>query len=36
MALHSLEDTYTLANGVEIPVIGFGTWQTPSGQVAED
>lgn len=35
MALHSLEDTYTLANGVEIPVIGFGTWQTPSGQVAE-
>ena len=36
MVLHSLEDTYTLANGVEIPVIGFGTWQTPSGQVAED
>lgn len=36
MALHSLEDTYTLANGGEIPVIGFGTWQTPSGQVAED
>ena len=36
MALHSLEDTYTLANGVEIPAIGFGTWQTPSGQVAED
>lgn len=36
MSLHSLEDTYTLANGVEIPVIGFGTWQTPSGQIAED
>lgn len=36
MVLHSLEDTYTLANGVEIPVIGFGTWQTPSGQVAEN
>lgn len=36
MVLHSLEDTYTLANGIEIPVIGFGTWQTPSGQVAED
>lgn len=31
----SLSDTYTLANGVEIPVIGFGTWQTPDGEVAE-
>lgn len=32
----SLTDTYRLANGVEIPVVGFGTWQTPDGQVAED
>lgn len=31
-----LNDTYKLANGVEIPVVGFGTWQTPDGQVAED
>jgi diketogulonate reductase-like aldo/keto reductase len=31
----SLTDTYTLANGVEIPVVGFGTWQTPDGDVAE-
>ncbi len=27
-------DTYKLANGVEIPCIGFGTWQTPDGDVA--
>ena len=30
----SLEDTLTLNNGVEIPVIGFGTWQSPSGDIA--
>lgn len=36
MAFQSLEDTYTLNNGVEIPVIGFGTWQTPDGEVAEE
>ncbi|GAK47310.1 aldo/keto reductase [Secundilactobacillus oryzae JCM 18671] len=30
----SLTDTYTLNNGVKIPVIGFGTWQTPSGDIA--
>ncbi len=33
--LTKLTDTYTLANGVEIPIVGFGTWQTPSGDVAE-
>lgn len=32
---HSLTDTYELTNGVKIPVIGFGTWQTPDGAVAE-
>jgi diketogulonate reductase-like aldo/keto reductase len=32
--LKSLTDTYTLSNGVEIPCIGFGTWQTPDGEVA--
>lgn len=30
----SLTDCYTLSNGVQIPCIGFGTWQTPSGEVA--
>lgn len=32
--MQSLTDTYTLNNGVEIPVVGFGTWQTPDGDVA--
>ena len=36
MELHSITDTYTLNNGVKIPVIGFGTWQTPSGEVAKE
>ena len=27
-------DTYKLSNGVGIPCIGFGTWQTPDGDVA--
>ena len=27
-------DTYKLSNGVGIPCIGFGTWQTPDGEVA--
>lgn len=27
-------DYFTLANGVTIPSIGFGTWQIPSGEVA--
>lgn len=26
---------YTLTNGVEVPAIGFGTWQTPDGDVAK-
>ncbi|MHB9295069.1 aldo/keto reductase [Pillotina sp. SPG140] len=32
--MKALTDWYTLANGVEIPCIGFGTWQTPDGAVA--
>lgn len=32
--MDSLTSTYTLANGVKIPVVGFGTWQTPDGDVA--
>lgn len=31
----SLTDTYTLADGKKIPKVGFGTWQTPDGDVAE-
>ncbi|PYG85833.1 diketogulonate reductase-like aldo/keto reductase [Ruminiclostridium sufflavum DSM 19573] len=29
-----LTDCYKLSNGVEIPCIGFGTWQTPDGDTA--
>ncbi len=29
-----LNQHYTLANGVKIPKIGFGTWQVPNGDVA--
>ena len=32
--MQSLTSTYTLANGIKIPVVGFGTWQTPDGEVA--
>ena len=28
------QDHYKLSNGVEIPSVGFGTWQTPEGDVA--
>ena len=31
----NLTDTYLLNNGVKIPVVGFGTWQTPDGDVAK-
>ncbi|AKP68285.1 aldo/keto reductase [Companilactobacillus ginsenosidimutans] len=34
--LNSLTDTYKLSNGVEIPIVGFGTWQTPDGEVAKE
>lgn len=29
-----LTQTYVLSNGVEIPKIGFGTWQVPDGKIA--
>ena len=32
----TINSTYKLANGVEIPVVGFGTWQTPDGEVAQN
>lgn len=34
--MDSLTSTYTLNNGLKIPVVGFGTWQTPDGNVAVD
>jgi diketogulonate reductase-like aldo/keto reductase len=32
----ALTDTFTLSNGVQIPKIGFGTWQIPDGAPAYD
>lgn len=29
-----MTDCYTLKNGIKIPCIGFGTWQTPDGETA--
>jgi len=34
MTYKSLTDCFTLPNGIGIPCIGFGTWQTPDGQAA--
>ena len=34
--MKSITDTYTLSNGVKIPVVGFGTWQVQDGSVARD
>ncbi|PRY18118.1 aldo/keto reductase [Kineococcus rhizosphaerae] len=31
-----LTDVFTLSNGVQIPKIGFGTWQVPDGEPAYD
>lgn len=30
-----MTNTFTLSNGTKIPKIGYGTWQTPKGEVAE-
>lgn len=32
--MNNLKDIYTLSNGVNIPCVGFGTWQTPNGETA--
>lgn len=32
--MKAVSDTYKLSNGVDIPCVGFGTWQTPNGEVA--
>lgn len=34
--METLNSTFTLSNDVEIPCVGFGTWQTPDGKVAYD
>lgn len=34
--LKSRTDCFTLANGVKIPCIGYGTWQTPDGETTEN
>ncbi len=36
MAGSPFTDTHRLSNGVEIPILGFGTWQTPDGDTARD
>lgn len=36
ISLTSKTDLFTLANGVAIPCIGYGTWQTPDGEVTEN
>lgn len=32
--MENLNSTYRLRNGVKIPVLGYGTWQTPDGDTA--
>jgi len=33
--MNKLTDTFVLPNGVKIPCIGYGTWQTPDGETAK-
>ena len=35
MNFNKLTDCYTLSNGVKIPCIGYGTWQTPDDVAAQ-
>lgn len=32
MKLQAVTDSYTMPNGVKIPCVGFGTWQTPDDE----
>lgn len=32
--MKQLTDSFILSNGVKIPCVGFGTWQTPDGETA--
>lgn len=34
--MNKLTDCFTLSNGVKIPCLGYGTWQTPDGETARD
>lgn len=34
--MNGLTQTYTLNDGHTIPIVGFGTWQSPDGDVAEE
>ena len=34
--MNSLTDVYKVSNGVGIPCLGYGTWQTPDGDVASE
>ena len=34
--MNGLTDTKTLSNGVKIPVVGFGTWQSPDGEICRE
>ena len=34
--LQKATDFFTLSNGVKIPCLGYGTWQTPNGGVTEN
>ena len=36
LTMNTLTDTFTLSNGVQIPCIGYGTWQTPDGNVTRE
>lgn len=31
--MNKITDTYKLINNVEIPIVGFGTWQTPNDEI---
>lgn len=34
--LKQVTDTVTLSNGVKIPCVGYGTWQTPDGEITKE
>lgn len=36
MSINSIKDTVTLNNGVEMPVLAYGTWQAPTGELTRD
>ena len=36
MSINSIKDTVKLNNGVEMPVLAYGTWQAPTGELTRD